>query len=333
MKIEISVKTVLFTFAVLAGLWLVGQILDILFLLFISFLLMTAILPMVVFLEKLKIPRALGVLIIYSFMFGLIGASIAGSIPTLMNQSGRLIEQLPSFVAQVLPYWNIDISSFSQQVAPIGESLVKVTLGVFSNFFAVLTVLVITFYFLMERRNADEILTSVFGHEIAVRSLKVLRAVERRLGGWVRGELLLMSAVGVCSYIGLVVLHVDFALPLALLAGLFEILPTIGPMLSAVPAILVALSVSPFLALSVVALYILVQQLENNFLVPAIMKKSIGFPPIVTILVLLVGGRLGGFVGAMLSIPIALVVQEVISEVLNQPFGTQNKPTKNSSQV
>lgn len=318
MKIELSIRTVLFTFATLAGLWVIGQILDILTLLFISFLLMTAILPLVVILERLRIPRALGILVIYAGVFGLLGASFVGAIPALAAQSGRLMQELPGFVARILPYWNVDITSFTQQVAPIGESLVKVTLGVFSNVLAVVTVLVFTFYFLMERRHAEEILTSIFGHPIAVRVVTVLRNVERRLGSWVRGVLLLMTAVGVCSYIGLMILHVEFALPLAILAGLLEIVPMIGPTVSAIPAILVALATSPFLALSVVALYILVQQFENNLLVPVIMKQSVGFPPVVTILVLLIGGRLGGAAGAILSVPIALVIQEVATEFLTK---------------
>lgn len=322
MKIEISIKTVLFAFALAAGLWLFGQILDIIFLLFIAFLLMTAIYPLVLFLERLRLPRVLGILLVYAVVFGFFGASLVGAVPALVVQSANLMEELPNFITKILPYWNIDVSSVTQQIAPFGESLVKVTLGVFSNLLAVITVLVFTFYFLMERRHADVILTSIFGPQVAHRALTILRHVERRLGFWVRGELLLMTIVGVCSYIGLTILHVEFALPLAILAGLLEVIPMIGPTISAVPAILVALATSPFLALSVTALYIIVQQLENNLLVPIIMKKSVGFAPIVTILVLMIGGRLAGATGAILSVPIALVIQEVASDFLFKHTGT-----------
>lgn len=316
MKIELTMKTVFFTLALIAGVWLVGQILDILFLLFISFLLMTALYPLVLFMERFRIPRALDILLIYTVVFGFFGASLVGAAPALIVQSSNLVEELPNFIAKILPYWNIDVSSFTQQIAPIGESLVKVTLGVFSNIVAVVTVLVFTFYFLMERRHANEILTGIFGSEVAGRVLLILRQIERRLGYWVRGEFLLMTVVGVLSYIGLTILHVEFALPLAIFAGLLEVIPMIGPTISAIPAILVALAVSPFLALSVTALYIIVQQLENNFLVPVIMKKSVGFAPIVTILVLMIGGRLAGATGAILSVPIALVIQEIASYFL-----------------
>lgn len=331
MKIEISIKTVVFAFALLASLWIVGQILDILILLFISFLVMTAFYPLVIFLERLRIPRMIGILFLYAVVFGVFGASLVSAVPTLIGQSARLMQELPGFVARILPYWNIDVTAISQQIAPIGESLVKVTLGVFSNILAIVTVLVFTFYFLMERRHADQILTSVFGEDVAAKVLELLRSVERRLGYWVRGQLLLMVAVGVLSYIGLTLLHIDFAVPLAILAGLLELIPMIGPTISAIPAVLVALATSPLLALSVVALYIVVQQLENNLLVPLVMKKSVGFPPILTILILLVGGRLAGAAGAILSIPVALVIQEIASDLLFKDGVTGKHSTKNPS--
>ena len=316
MRIEISIRTVLFTLALLAGLWVVGQILDILFLLFIAFILMTALHPPVVFLERFRVPRVLGILLIYAVVFGFFGVSFVNTVPTLVVQSGRLVSELPNFIARVLPYWNIDASAISQQIAPIGESIVKVTLGIFSNILAVVTVLVFTFYFLLERRHANEILTSILGDQVAKQVLGVLRSIERRLGAWVRGQLLLMGIVGVLSYIGLLVLRVEYALPLAILAGLLELVPMVGPIVSAVPAVFVALATSPLFALSVVALYIVVQQLENNLLVPLVMKRSVGFAPILTIIILLVGGRLAGITGVVLSVPIALVVQEIVTSVL-----------------
>ncbi len=332
MKIEISIKTVLFAFALVAALWVLGQIVDILILLFISFLLMTAIHPLVVLLERIKVPRVLGILLVYAVVFGVFGASLVGAVPKLIAQSASLMQELPEFVARILPYWNIDVSSITQQIAPVGESLVKLTLGVFSNIFAVVTVLVFTFYFLMERRHAEQILSGIFGEEMAARVLVVLRSIERQLGSWVRGELMLMIAVGVLSYVGLTILHIEFAVPLAIFAGLLELVPMIGPTISAIPAVLVALATSPLLALSVAALYIVVQQVENNLLVPIVMRKSVGFPPLLTILILLIGGRLAGAAGAVLSIPVALVIQEIALDVLFKDSATKHA-TKNSSKT
>jgi predicted PurR-regulated permease PerM len=311
-RVEISIKTIVLAIALVAGGWLLLQIRDILFLIFIAFLLMTAIYPLVLFFERLRIPRFIGILLVYAVVFGFFGASLVGAIPALIVQSTKLVQALPTFVARILPYWNIDATTISQQVAPIGESVVKVTLSIFSNIFAIVTILSFAFYFLIERKHANDILKGVVGDAAATQVITVLRLIELRLGMWVRGEMILMSFVGVLSFIGLTLLHVEYALPLALLAGTLELIPMIGPTVSAIPAILVALAVSPFLALSVGALYIIVQQVENNILVPIVMKKSVGFPPIITILALMIGGRLAGIVGAVLAIPIALVLQELL---------------------
>jgi predicted PurR-regulated permease PerM len=330
-KIEITLRTIVLTLGVLLGIWVLYQIRDILFLLFIAFLLMTAIQPLVVFLERYRVPRALGILLVYAVVFGFFGASLVGAIPALVAQSTRLATDLPAYISKMMPYWNIDVSTISQQVAPIGERVVKVTLGIFSNMVTLVTVLVFTFYFLIERRHADVILKSFIGEAAGDQVLTILRSVERRLGSWVRGELLLMSFVGILCFIGLTILRVDYALPLAILAGVLEVVPMIGPTVSAIPAILVALSISPFLALSVVALYIIVQQVENNILVPLIMRKSVGFAPIVTILALMIGGRLAGVVGAILAVPVALVVQELITILLVNSKMPGLKSAKNPS--
>lgn len=317
-KIEFSYRTVLFTLAIVAGIWALIQIRDILFLLFIAFLLMTAIHPLVLILERMHVPRVVCILIVYIVVFGLFGMSLAGTIPVLVTQSTKLLMELPTFAARVLPSWNIDVSTLTKQVSPIGENVVGVTVGVFSNIITTLTTLVFTFYFLLERPRAEQVLIPLIGESMTKRTIHILRAIERRLGKWVRGELILMGSIGVFSFIGLSVLHVDFALPLAIIAGVLEIVPTIGPIVSAIPAILVAIGVSPFLALTVAALYFIIQQVENNILVPVVMKRTIGFSPLVTILSVMIGGRFAGIIGAVLAVPLLLVLEILVQEFFFQ---------------
>ena len=317
-KIEVSTKAILMGLAVIAGAWVVLQIRDILLLLFIAFLLMTAIHPLVVALQRIRIPRVFGILIVYAVIFGVFGISFAGALPALVIQVTKLITEFPSFIARVLPYWNIDAGTIGQQIAPLGENVVKLTVGIFSNAVAIMTVLVFAFYFLLEREHAEEMVTAMVGMGVAKDVMDVLRKVERRLGAWVRGELVLMIFVGIFSYIGLFLLRVDFALPLAIVAGVLEIVPLIGPTVSAVPAVLVALATSPLLAVSVVVLYFFIQQFENNVLVPIVMKKSIGLSPLITILSLMVGGKIAGIAGAVLSIPVMLIVQVLLTQFLTK---------------
>lgn len=317
-KIEISYRTIIFGVAFIAALWALSQIKDILFLLFIAFLLMTAIHPLVILLERIRLPRVISILLVYLVVFGLLGVSLAGAIPPLVTQSTKLITDLPMFAARVFPYWNIDAETLTKQIAPISENIVKVTVGIFTNIVTTLTTLVFTFYFILERPRAAQILTPLVGESMTRKTIDILRRVETRLGGWVRGELVLMFSIGLLSFIGLSVLHIDFALPLAIIAGVLEIVPTIGPIVAGIPAVLVALATSPLLALTVIALYFIIQQVENNLLVPLVMKRSIGFSPLVTILSVMIGSRFAGVIGAILAVPFVLVLQIVAGELLIQ---------------
>lgn len=311
-KIEISVKTILLAIAVVAAAWLLFQIRDILYLLFVAFLLMTAIQPLVVRLERIKIPRIIAILIIYAVIFGLFGWILATSIPSVVFQTNRLIQELPGVATRVLPYWKADFNTISQQIAPIGENIITVTVNIFANIITTLIVLVFTFYFLLERRHTRKIITDMFGETIADRAVAILRAIEVRIGDWVRGQLIFMLIMGVSVYIGLLILRVDFALPLALVAALLAIVPNIGPAIAAVPAVLIGLATSPLLALSVIALYIIVSQLEGSIIAPIVMKQSVGLSPLVTIVALLVGGKVAGIMGAVLAVPVLLVCQVLI---------------------
>lgn len=314
-RVEISAQTILLTLALILGIWLFVQIRDILYLVFIAFLLMTAMQPLVTFLERLRIPKIVSILLVYLVVFGFLGVSIGSAIPQLVVQTSKLVQALPGVVREIMPHWNIDIATVTQQIAPLSENIISVTVGIFSNIFAVVTVLVFSFYFLLERRHAQAVLTDLFGESFGQRTTDILRLIEIRLGAWVRGELLLMTFVGVLVYIGLTLLGINYALPLAILSALLELVPLIGPNMSAIPGILLALAISPWLALLTAGMYFMVQQIENNIFVPLIMRKSVGLSPIITIFALLVGARLGGITGAVLAVPAVLVGQVLITLV------------------
>lgn len=317
-KIEISHKTIIFTIAIFAGIWFFLHIRDIVYLLFISFLVMTALRPLVEGLARFKVPRILAIFTIYLIVFGVIGLSIASSMPILIVQVSKFITELPTLVSRVMPYWDIDPRIFTQQIAPIGENVVRITVGIFSNIVTTLTVLVFTFYFLLERRNIRKFLLDTLGEDRGPDVLTVLAEIELRLGAWVRGQTFLMATIGILTYIGLTILHVEFALPLAIIAGILEIVPMVGPVISAIPAILVSITVSPILALSVAALYFIIQQVENHAIVPLVMKKSVGLSPLITIIALMIGAKLAGAIGAVLAVPVVLVGQVTINYLITK---------------
>jgi predicted PurR-regulated permease PerM len=315
-KIEISHKTILFTIGILIGGWLILQIRDIIYLLFISFILTTAFRPFVDFLTKYKVPRVVAILLLY--ILGIAGFStlIGSLVPQIVLQSAKLGQDLPRVVAEILPSLNIDFRAITQDIAPITQNVVKVGFEIFNNVVGFVTVMVFTFYFLLGRKQFDVAIKKFFGENQALKITNIILDVEEKLGNWARGQILLMIIIGVFTYIGLTLLKVDYALPLAVIAGLLEVVPMVGPIVSAVPAVLISFTISPLLAVSVAALYFVIQQLENHFIVPWVMKKNVGLSPVLTIVAFMVGARFEGVIGAILAIPAILVGQVIVNHVL-----------------
>lgn len=318
-KVEISHRTIIFAALFGLALWFIFQIRGILLMVFVSIILMSALNPAVDILQKMKLPRGVAIFIIYIVLWGAIGSVIAAVIPPLVEQTRKLVFLLPEAVGKVQFFSENQQAITNQLLTRLGafpENLLKITVGIFSNILTVLTTLVITFYLLLERKDLDKYLALLLGKDKTSKVSQMLNEIERRLGGWVRGELVLMIAVGTLTYVGLTILGVDIALPLALIAGVLEIVPNIGPIISAIPAVLVALIIHPFTALATAALYFLVQILENNLLVPKVMQKAVGVNPLISILGLLMGLETAGPAGAVLAIPLIIVIQAIGLEVI-----------------
>jgi predicted PurR-regulated permease PerM len=127
-----------------------------------------------------------------------------------------------------------------------------------------------------------------------------------------------MFFVGLATYIGLLIIGIPFALPLAILAGLFEIVPFLGPIVASVPAIIIGLGISPLTGLGVAAMAFLINQLENYLLVPKIMEKSVGISPLIILIALTIGARLAGIIGIIISVPFVITLQVLVSEYLKK---------------
>jgi predicted PurR-regulated permease PerM len=317
-RIEISHRTIIFTVLLLIGLWLLYQVINVLLLLLISFIFMTALNPLVTRLERWRFPRQLAIFVSYVVVIGLVAFIIGSIVPPLIEQTSVLTRNLALPWAE-LGLLKLDPSNVNNQLELLSRNLVgalNLVLGAASNILAIFTIGVMTFYLLMERRNLDDYLEVLFGNgDSSKRAQQFVNNLERKLGGWVRGQLALMFIIGIMSYIGLRLLGVSFALPLAMVAGLLEFIPNIGPTVAAVPAIIVAFTISPALALGVAFLYIAIQQLENNLIVPVVMKKAAGVHPLVTITALMIGFTLGGIGGAVLAVPVFLLTEVIVHDL------------------
>jgi len=316
-KVEISHRTIIFTVFFLILLAFLWQIRQIIIGLFVGLILMTAINPAIDRMEKMKIPRVLGIILIYILILALVGLVIAGVIPPLVDQTSTLIANAPKFI-EGLGILNIDqwiIESQIQQLGSIPANLVKISVEILTNMVVIAALLVITFYLLLERKNLNRYLHILFGGDGERKAEKFIDEMEKKIGSWIRAQLFSMIIIGMMSYFGLRLLGIDFALPLALLAGLFEIIPNIGPVVSSIPAILAGLAISPLMALAVAALYFLIQQIESSFIYPQIVAREVGVNPLITIISLAVGFKLSGILGAILAVPFVLLIQVIALEV------------------
>ena len=241
------------------------------------------------------------------------GGVIALIIPPLIQQTTNFIGAFPGYLSK-LGIKSSELGSISAGLLNQIGGVVNFTFSVFSNVISVVSILVFAFYMLLGHPGFKSQLTNLPGNELGENIGRLVCLVEDKLGRWSRGELLLMLAVALGNYIGYLILRIPYALPLAVLTGIFEIIPTLGPIISAVPAVLIGFGISPLTGIGVVAVSFLVNQLENYVLVPKIMQRSAGVSPLVVLISIAIGAKLAGVTGAIIAVPLVVTLQAVIKE-------------------
>ena len=270
---------------------------------------MAAVMPSVTFLRKKRFPKLLAVLIPYLAIVTAIFLLIVPLVPFFITQIQSLVTQFPMFLDRSATSFGFEIDPkqvqgyVGSEFSNVGKSALNVTTQLFGGLFSVITIFVVSFYLLMYNDALKKSLANLFHDGSRPYVMRVFNQVNDKLGAWLRGQVLLCIFIGFFTWLGLTLMGVPYALPLALLAGLLEVVPTLGPILSSIPAIIIALTVSPTMALTVVVFYILLQALENQVLVPKIMEKAVGLNPVIVILGIMIGANIMGISGALLAIP------------------------------
>ncbi len=317
-RVEVSAKTIVFTVVFILFLLLLWKVKDLILSLFIAFIIMSAVKPVVSFLVKRRVPRRIAVLGVFIIFITLFGFLVSWVIPPLVSETALLMKQLPHMLEDINPTIldQFNIGSVSQYAPNITNQAITIIGSVFSNVMFFVTTLFFSIYFTIEEGFMRKILSQFFDDREVLRIASVFEKTEKRLGAWLLGEFLLMFLVGLLTYIGLTLVGVRYALPLSIIAGFLEVVPNIGPIISTVPAFIVGVAQSPFLGFTTIALYFVVQQLENQIIVPLVMSRVIGLNPIVTLISLIIGGQLFGVLGVLLSIPFTLFLETSLIELL-----------------
>lgn len=325
--INISTSTMFRAILIILGLIFLYLIRDILMIVFIAVIIASAVNGPASWLQRYKVPRLLGVIFIYLVLFLLLALVITLIFPPLAGQIKQLAVHFPETLEKVglsvQEWWkgyelevNLQtlLGRVSDKLSQSASNIFATTVSIFGGLFSSMFVLVISFYLAVQERGVKKFLISLTPNEHQHYLSDLIERIQVKIGAWLRGQFLLMFIIGALTYIGLSLLGVKYALTLALLAGLFELVPYIGPILAAFPAAGLAFLQAPFLALLVVLLYIVIQQLENYIIVPQVMKKTVGLNPIIIIIVMLIGAKLAGILGIILSVPLAAAIAEFLKD-------------------
>lgn len=299
--------------------YLLFLIKDILVLFFVVLILAATFRPIVNRWEK-KIKRVPAVLLLLLIILAIVAFVGYIIFPPLVSQIAGFAQSLPDFVNRLhflgsyRSYAESGLKSLTNNIGGITGGFVSITTSVFGGIFAFFTAIIMTIYLLLDKNGFRNFVVTIIPSDSRESIINVARKMSIKIGDWFRGQMLLSLSVAVIDLIGLAIIGVPYALTLALISGLLDLVPVIGPILAGVVAALVAWSLSPIQAVFVIILYIVVQQVENSILVPNIMKKAVGLSPVVIILAVMIGAKLLGLIGALLAVPATALISVVVQE-------------------
>ncbi len=322
---------------------------DVILILLTALVIASAIEPGVCKLTKFKIPRVISVLMIYLSAGVIFLVVTLIFVPPMLTEISKLSDTLPTYIEtykfdNVIPDTLtseslsggglVDTISLREAIVEMREFLASLSKGffqtatiIFGGALSAVLVLVISFYLAVEEQGIQNFLRVIIPQEKEEYFISLWKRTQNKIGLWLQGQLLLGIVVGVLVYLGLTILGVPYATSLAALAAFLEIIPIFGPIIAAVPAILVGFSVSPTLGLTVLGLYAIIQQFENHLITPLVITKIVGIPPIVVIVALLIGGKLAGFLGFLLAVPLTTILVELFNDLEREKFATIPHPS------
>jgi predicted PurR-regulated permease PerM len=319
----ISLKTIMLAFLLLLGLYIVYRLGPVIGVLVISLLIVFSVEPLVKKLMKQTIlgkplTRGFSVVIAYAIVIAILSVVLTIILPNFILQTQKLLTNLSYIFEQLNLSTAIDFSSegIINQISKVSTSFINALYGSFRVLATLFTILILSIYMSSDWDNLKLKMAALFPEKLEQEFLETIDEVETSLAHWVKGQAILMIVVGTFSTLGLIGLGVEFPLALGLMAGLLEVVPMIGPIISAVIAGAIAFVDSPIKALGVIILFTIIQQLENNLLVPKIMQKVSGFSPLIILLALLIGSEFFGLVGAVMAVPMTMVGAIILKRAL-----------------
>lgn len=337
--LSIKPSSVIITLLIIALAVALYTLRDLLLVILTAIVIAAAVEPITRWFKQYRIPRVPAVILIYAFVAILFVGIFYFLLLPLLGEAASFLSVLPQYIDQIDLWSPIgeqtavgsqqivqDLSSnFSlrELITQINSTLENASQGllntisiVFGGVLSFVLIVTLSFYLAVQEDGIATFLKTVTPLKNRDYVLSVWQRVQKKIGLWLQGQVLLVVIVAILTYLGLSLLKVEHALLLAVLAGLFEIIPLFGPILASIPAILIAVVNGGVVSgLMVGGLYVIIQQFENQLIYPLVVKKVVGVPALIVIVALIAGGTLAGFLGVLLSVPVAALLMELFTDL------------------
>lgn len=328
--VEVGTKLLLRAALIFLGLSLLYMIRDIIVLAFLAIVVSASLSPLIKKLHHRKLPRATAVVSVYALVLVIFGSLIALIIPPFINQISDFVDNFASSVdtwSQLGRYFDthavvldkeVVAQNIRESVAGSFSGIFSTTLGFFSGLVSFIIFFFLALYMSLEENGIEKFLVSITPKRYKEYVIGLATRAQTKISHWLLGQLVLMVVVFAMYFIGLSILGVPYALVLAILGGALEIVPYVGPIIAAIPAILMGALVSPWLGFMTLLFYTVAHQIESHAITPQVMKRAVGVNPVATILALLIGAKIGGLLGIILAVPAAAVIGIFVEDFLEK---------------
>lgn len=334
-NININPRNIAMILVIIAVAWTFFQIRELIPIVLSAIVFSLALAPGKRFLARFRIPGPVAVVLLYLFVFLILALLLYALLPILTEQYEVFLSALPNLIVATQDLLsgtifepilsNFDSSSAAKHLDNAGGTVsesIKITgsglLTVFDGVVSIVLFLLLTFLFAVNPKAIENFLFVVTPKAYRGYIEDLWSRTQIKMGQWFQGQMILVFVIGALTYFALLIIGVPNALFLGVFAGLMELIPIFGPVLGAVPAILMAASTGDItLMLLTLVVFVIIQQLENNLIYPLVVSKVVGISSVLIILAILVGGVLAGFVGIIISVPIAGVLQEFFNDIKN----------------
>ena len=332
--VAISRRTIFFILGLVAGVWLMVHLVQLLIVLFAAILLATSIDQPTGWLERRGLPRSVGALLMFLLFFLAFAGVVALLVPllhaeflSLQGALPRYADTLNAFAQRHLPSYNANANfSFSKlgeqasgHLGSIAGRLTTVTLAVGHTLVLIFATFVLAYFMAVSPQMGMQFVRRFTPLPHRARAANILQAVNLRIGAWARGQLIIAVSFGLAMGIGLWLIGVPYAASLGTTAAVLELIPYVGGAITLVLAVLMALSVGPWQVVAVIILYVVLVNIEAHILAPILLGRVLGLPSIAVLIALLAGVELLGILGALLAVPATVIMWAIIEELWPAP--------------